>query len=442
MAKKSKAELVAEGKLATAIIAAARKKPHNFALLIGPDGVVLKADLRLPTGKLKTEAKKDGASNKGAVGVMTVDGREITLACAEDESPPGNLGKLLKKYLMERGVAAKVILIAGDGAVLDAGEEETDGPSDSGTDTPAPDSIEAKLRKAFDKSKPALVSALRNGPSDHAETLRKLVKGFEASMAKPDFELALKVLTKLRQEIASTPSGERLTQALTGKDDPAKMAQLGALLDACIDRAGKEADFDKSAKPQLRDLRTALKDAMQGTPTPEDRVKIEDMKAKLDDLFLADLAKQGHGPARHEGNVTPAQLTDRAVDGKDPITGTTTDAVHGGTHRYSRHATRFKDAGDYVDADETIRDHADFTTNKDLSIAASDTRFSVQLTLEEVMGSGYEAMLEGVSRIGSANHPTGSQPTDFEDGTLTAVYDIMPDGSIKLLTMYPNPKPT
>lgn len=442
MAKKSKAELVTEGKELKSILLAIRKKPHNFALLIGSDGVHFQADLRKNTEILRKAAKKDGGSNKGAVGVATIDGREINLTCAEGETPPSTLAKLFKKHLMLRGVSSKVILIASDGTILDNGEDDKETATDNSPDTapPSADSIEAKLRKAHDKMKLALVSALKNGPADHAEGLRKLHKGFEASMAKPDFALALKVLTKLRQEVARTPSAERLIEAVGGKGDPAKLAKMGPLLDACIERAGKEANFDKTAKPQLQEMRTALKEAMKGKPPPDDLSTLTAMKKKLDEVFLADLGKQGHGPARHEGKVTPEQLTKRAVDGKDPMTGTTTDGVHGGTHRYSRHATRFKDPGDYVDADETIRSKPEFTTEKDSAKKVNDTRFSVKLTLKEAMGDDYKKMLEGVSRIGSAKNPTGSQPTDFEGGTLTAVYDILSDGSYALVTMYPNPQ--
>lgn len=40
---------------------------------------------------------------------------------------------------------------------------------------------------------------------------------------------------------------------------------------------------------------------------------------------LAELARQGHGPQRHEGDVTEAQLWNRAYHGLDPMTGATVD---------------------------------------------------------------------------------------------------------------------
>ncbi|AVO37294.1 hypothetical protein [Pukyongiella litopenaei] len=442
MAKKTKAELVKEGKELNAALTAIRKKPHNFALLVGKDGLILETDLKKSPEGLRGKAKKAGGGAKGAVGEISATGKDITLKLAEGENPPGTLARLFKTHLRERGIAANVTLLDSTGTAV--GEE---GATDTPTDTPAADSdaapadgIDAKLDKAFRKIQPSLVSALKTGPKDHAAVLAKLTKAYETAKGAGNYEQALKDLTQLRTEIARTPSTDTLDAALAGKDDPARLAGMAGLLVKTLERGGKEADFKKEAGPKLRDMRTALKAALAGSPDAEQLKVLTAMKKRLDRAFLDDLKDEGHGPQRHEGDVTPEQLVDRCVSGHDPMTGDTTDGVHGGVHRYSRHATRFKDPGDYVDAEETIRGNQAYTDEMAEAKRTSDTRFSVELPLKDVLGDDYKTKLEGKSRIGSAKNPQGSQDTDFTDGTITAVYDIDANGDTVLVTMYPNPK--
>ena len=453
MAKKSKSELVEEAKVLKAMIAQARKKALNFALYIGKEDLVLHSDLMKPVTALRTAAQKEAGGKRGTIGVLTAEGKEITLTCAESEAPPSKLAKLFKKHLMVRGIPAKVLIVLPSGETQDSDAEDggdtdatpaatSSSAPETATETVAADSLEAKLKKAWAKAQPVLKKILTSAPTDHADLLKESGRRFLQAMKDGDFDAAFAALTELRKDIARTPSTERLTDALTSKDDPKKLSAMVPLLVSVLKRGAQDVAFKADAKPLLRDMRKAAKDAMaSGSMDAETKTRIEAMKKTLDTTFLAYLAEEGHGPQRHEGAVTKAQLKDRAVSGKDPMTGTTTDGVHSGTHKYSRHATRFKDPGDYVDADDTIRAHADFTANKAASITQGDTRFSVTMALSDVLGSGYADKLEGVSRIGSANNPTGDQETDFTDGVLKAVYERHSDGSVTLLTMYPNPKP-
>ncbi len=443
MAKKTKAELVQEGKELNSVLTAIRKKPHNFALLVGKDGLILETDLKKSPEGLRTKAKKAGGGAKGAVGEITATGKDITLKLAEGENPPGTLARMFKTHLRERGIAANVTLLDSAGTAVGEEAPAEGAPADTppaASDVAPADGIDAKLDKAFKKIQPSLVSALKTGPKDHAAVLAQLTKSYETAKGAGNYEQALKDLTQLRTEIARTPSTDTLDAALTGKGDPAKLVGMAGLLLKSLERGGKEADFKKEAKPKLRDMRTALKDALAGSPDAEQLKVLTAMKKRLDRAFLDDLKDEGHGPQRHEGDVTPEQLVDRCVSGHDPMTGDTTDGVHGGVHRYSRHATRFKDPGDYVDAEETIRGKQAYTDEMAEAKRTNDTRFSVELPLKDVLGDDYKTKLEGKSRIGSAKNPQGSQDTDFTDGTITAVYDIDANGDTVLVTMYPNPK--
>ena len=444
MAKKTKAELVEEGKALKADVATARKKPLNFALYMGKEELAFHCDIKKPINVLRKAAQQEAGGKRGTIGTFTADGREVTLTCAEGEDPPAKLAKLFKKHCANRGVSVKVIMVTHDGSRFDSDAEDEASASAETADAETPaqnDVLKDKLLKAWKKIEGAWKAAVASAPDDHATLLKTGAKTFLAQMKAEAYEKALAALTTLRKDIARTPSTDRLTTALADKDDPKKLAAMAPLLLSSLERGGDDEGFKADAKPLLRDMRTALKAAQAaGGMDPETLKMVTAMKKKLDNAFLDDLAEEGHGPQRHEGKVTKAQLSDRAVSGFDPMTNSTTDGVHGGKHKYGRHATRFKDPGDYVDADETVRAHAEFTTQESAAVAAGEGRFEVRLTLEEVLGSGYAAMLEGVSRKGSAKNPTGSEDTDFTDGDLVARYKIHGDGSVTLITLFPNPQ--
>jgi hypothetical protein len=459
MAKKTKEELVAEGKALNTDITAVRSKgAHNFAVYLADEGVIAMFDKVKSADALRTAAKKaEGATSKGAVGTVTVEGKDILLKCAEGETPPPKLGKAFKKHLKERGLAFKVVLVDATDKVLEADEEEAVTPPDptattappDATDVPRPtavpnpdNGIKDKLEKAFEKIRTHLIDALKAAPVDYQPKLKTPALAYSNAMKAQDYETALAELGKLRAAIVKTPSVERLTQQLTEKADPAKLVAMKDLMDGIVKRAGAEPDFDKSAKPLMKEMRAALKVALAAKPGPTgaDLTTLTDMKKQMDDTFLAYLATEGHGPQRHEGGVTKVQLTDRAWSKKDPMTGTTVDGAHGGTHRCGKTAARIKEAGVYVDAEETFRASPLFTTNKSGATSRGEDRFEVKLPIKDVLGDTYKTVVEGVTVQGSNKYPTGTADTDFTDGFVIAVYDIASDGTITLMTMYPDPK--
>ncbi len=455
MAKKTKAELVEEGKALGADIQMVRSKgPANFALFLADDGVVAVFDKIKTPDALRLIAKKaEGATSKGAVGTATVEGKTVILQLAEKEEAPPKLGKSFKRHLKERGLAFKVEIKGSDGKLLEGDEEEAAGAPAGPEDatgvptlgaTPDPDlGLKDKLEKAFEKMRGPLLDAITNAPVDYQNKLKQAASIYATAMKGENYEAAFKTLAVLKPLIQKAPTTERMKAALADKGDPAKLAGMKDLLDGIVARAASDGTFDKDAKPLMKEARGALKEALGKKPAPtgEELKALQEMKKKLDDTFLAYLKKEGHGPQRHEGGVTKAQLSDRVMKKFDPMTGSTQDGVHsGGTHKCGKDATRITDPGVYVDADDHIRGTGAFKTNKDDAVKKGEGRFEVELPLATVLGSDYKKFVEGQRNTGTNKYPAGPGDIDFTDGTVTAVYDIGNDGTMTLLTMYPNPK--
>jgi RHS repeat-associated protein len=157
---------------------------------------------------------------------------------------------------------------------------------------------------------------------------------------------------------------------------------------------------------------------------------------------LSELANEGHGPQRHEGDVTDQQLKDRAMYGKDPMTGTTVDGVTGGVHKTGKNATKVNTPEDYVKGEAALKNSNEFKDKAADAAKNGENRIVVEDTkLEDIYGPQYRDSVSGQTRQGSKNNPTGTTPTDFTDGTMKGVYDRDPaTGEWKLVTMYPEPK--
>ena len=72
-------------------------------------------------------------------------------------------------------------------------------------------------------------------------------------------------------------------------------------------------------------------------------------------LSINKLKQEGHGPQRHEGELSTAQIQSRIKDGIDPETGTTTDAETGKKHRCGKYSTRIKTERAYIKGYEAIK---------------------------------------------------------------------------------------
>ncbi|WP_299730326.1 DUF4781 domain-containing protein [uncultured Tateyamaria sp.] len=104
------------------LVAKARKRPMNAAWLIGKEGLVLRAHPRMPVDVVRRKAKEAGGGTKGAVGVLTVQGKILLLTC--EDKPPQTFAKLAQKDLMAQGVAMKVRIALPDGTTQDGDVEE------------------------------------------------------------------------------------------------------------------------------------------------------------------------------------------------------------------------------------------------------------------------------------------------------------------------------
>jgi hypothetical protein len=161
---------------------------------------------------------------------------------------------------------------------------------------------------------------------------------------------------------------------------------------------------------------------------------------------IAELRLEGHGPARHL-DPSDAQLQQRlgtpVVDDSgqvvlrpdgyvrstghvDPMTGTTTDGVHGGVHHCGPFATRFDSPDDFVRAEAYLRAQ---------SIRDDDPL--PRVAIADVLGPDGESRMTGYY-----HNPDGSggyRRVDFDGGTIAAAFDGTSD-ALTLRTMYIQPR--
>lgn len=451
MAKKTKAELVEEGKALSSALADVRKTEHSFALYLGADGPAFVVHKTKDPNALRVQAKQESGGSQGAVGKATVDGKLLKLKLAEGESPPAKLGRAFKMHLKQRGIAFKIELLDASGKLLEGDEEDT--PATEGEDstapTPDPDpgdkDLRQKLEAAFAKMVPLIRDAKTRVSEKQFAALSEQVKIFREALEAEEYPKALAALNNIRSGFVKVTKPEHVTDAPKDESGGVVVADLLekiGTVNTVVTKIESDPSFFGKAKTQLAALRTSLKTAIASNPSPEDLAKLTKMKEKLDGVFLNDLKTQGHGPQRHEGDVTTKQLTDRSTKGFDPMTGTTVDGVTGGTHKFNRHATRFLDPGDYVDAEITMRESQAFKDEEKRATTAGESRVVVKLPVETVLGTDFAKKLEGVTRDGSVKNLIGSHATNFAGGTMIAIYDKQTDGSVKLVTMYPEPVPT
>lgn len=140
---------------------------------------------------------------------------------------------------------------------------------------------------------------------------------------------------------------------------------------------------------------------------------------------------------RHGPNVSEQKLIERVVEGKDPMTGTTIDGGHGGTHQYAQHATKVKTDTACSHAERYIRNSPEFLTETSTSL---NGRAQIQLPLEEIFGTDFRDYITGTTRYGPKNTPTGYGYTSFSDqATMVGRYRQNSSGKWEFVTMFPDP---
>lgn len=183
---------------------------------------------------------------------------------------------------------------------------------------------------------------------------------------------------------------------------------------------------------------------------------------------LARLAREGHGPQRHEGDVTDIQLLNRVTKRFDPMTDSIVDAPgfkkkygvdydpnrHGVPddflgpgvkltapdgnekllemsnairHPQAPYATKINTPVDYVDAYDAIKDSPGY----DAFVASGKKRDAVPMRAGDIFEGDLNVRFKGYDRAGN--------PVHFGPDTNMIAVFTNNDGVIKLLTMYPDP---
>jgi hypothetical protein len=209
-------------------------------------------------------------------------------------------------------------------------------------------------------------------------------------------------------------------------------ARWAALLDGLPD-----AFVEPGATPEsIAELRRRL-----GMPTVEwaEQRLAEPVDRDRVARRLRELEAEGHGPQRHEGQVTDQQLRDRVLHGHDPAQqgpDKTVDAVTGGRHRRPEIASRFDTPEAMVAADDVVRASDAFATTEAATRARGRQLMAVRVPLD-VLPPRLHAQVTGFQRIGSGEHAE-ARPVDFTGGRIEAVYQWDDRGGTwKTSTIYP-----
>lgn len=125
----------------------------------------------------------------------------------------------------------------------------------------------------------------------------------------------------------------------------------------------------------------------------------------------------GHARLRHGGVVTEQQLKDRAMYGKDPVNGSTTDWETGRPHRPPRHATAFTSDAAMVFAEARAWDSKDGRAARADAEAGGHVMARVEQPAKEVFGPDFRTHIRGQTRVGSPRNPQGAVDTQFSDET-------------------------
>ena len=161
--------------------------------------------------------------------------------------------------------------------------------------------------------------------------------------------------------------------------------------------------------------------------TPEDWTP-EEAAARVKELEA-----DGHGPQRHEGDVTLEDQARRVRDGVDPMTGSARDGVTGGQHRAPATSSAFKSNEAYAQAESAARGSPEFSARS----AQGTPTIEVSVPLEDALGPNYLKHVDGVSKAGARQGTLNR--VDYTGGRVVAVYERTSTG-YSLKTMYPAPR--
>jgi hypothetical protein len=147
----------------------------------------------------------------------------------------------------------------------------------------------------------------------------------------------------------------------------------------------------------------------------------------------------GHAILRH-AEIPDSALMERALLGKDPITGTKVDWDTGREHSVSRHATTFTSRAALVFAEAKAWDRDDARAERADATAQGRVRCAVTVPAAEIFGSNRQPF-KGWTRLGSAKNPRGVEPTTLDErATIRFVYAREPGSNNWVpYSIYPEP---
>ena len=443
MAKKSKSELAEEGKAISETLKAARKAPHNFALFHGKDDLIFVAHRTKNKSAVRQIAKSEGATAKGAVGALLVNGKVADLIVEDPDSTPANFAKVFRKFLIARGIGMKVRLLSETGDVLDDGDEEEENGA-SGPDELSEDiEVElARIARHFDGIKLGLVRSLNSAPSEFRDKIAKAVSIYKKAIETKNADAALSALKAVNVLVTATPSTVRIHDGLKGAgEDPQKLEKLAGLVKSCAARVQTEPAFLDDAFPEMRDMRAALKAALAKTPAPANAAALLAMKEAMDTMFYdhVDKPPKAHGPQCHGPGLSLKAQEDRILKKKNPRTGKPFKGKP--VHK----ASNFTDKAAFVETETALRtkalDQMDKAKIQPPPKGGKPVRLApVEVKLSDVLGTTWQTMVQGVKRKQTKGSPDSCVPASWgPDSTGKAIYDLLADGTLRLVTLYPNP---
>ncbi len=231
---------------------------------------------------------------------------------------------------------------------------------------------------------------------------------------------------------------------------------LGTFMDAMKKLINKVGDLAKKLRQSIQEVTENV-----GNTKSKKVLEVRRFRRKLDEL-----AKQGHGPQRHEGDVTDIQLRNRQLHNFDPMTNSIIDHdkflkkygipydphVHGFPpdfggrvinvpgkgelpilmnsrikHTIGDNATKFNTPADYVRAYEEVLGSSNYAK----FLESSKIQGPVEIDMANVFGLNFQSRITGYNVNGL--------PTKFGANTKIIAIFRNNGSDIKLITMFPEP---
>lgn len=200
------------------IVANARKRPMNFAAVIGKNGVAIAADPRKGAEVMWRQAKEQAGGTKGAMGSMSITGKEMHLQVA-DEDFPGTLKKTIRKQLAQAGHKLKVIFMLADGSVVGGGDDDEDDEEESAAhdgDFVGPPIVigkepeKSELTEEFVEVRKNLMKGMAHLDGAGQAAMQKHIKHFGDLMKATDFKAAQELMDDLSAMIGAVTDPQRI----------------------------------------------------------------------------------------------------------------------------------------------------------------------------------------------------------------------------------------